>query len=70
MRDTADRIAYLMAQPGETVSPTVVARVLGGNAYGYNLDARNGRLTLPHIWRGRNLRIFKAPLLRILQGGM
>ena len=47
-----------------------LARVLGGRPYLYNLEARQGMLTLPHVWRGRNLRILKAPLLRILQGGM
>ena len=65
-----ERIAYLEALPGETISPSELARVLGGRPYLYNLEARQGMLTLPHVWRGRNLRILKAPLLRILQGGM
>lgn len=65
-----ERIAYLNDQPGETISPTELSKIIGGRAYTYNLAAREGRLQLPHVWRGRNLRIFKAPVLRILQGGM
>ena len=62
------RIQLLLNAPGETISPSVAAKVLGGVAYWYNLSAQNGRMTLPHIWRGRNLRIFKQPILDILQG--
>lgn len=65
-----ERIAFLNALPGETISPKQLATVLGGDPYAYNLQARAGTLTLPHVWRGRNLRIFRAPVLRILQGGM
>lgn len=64
-----ERIAYLMALPGETISPTELAVVLGGDPYAYNLQAKAGKLTLPHLWRGRNLRIFRAPVLKVLQGG-
>lgn len=63
------KIALLREQPGETVSPAVVAQVLGGRPYVYNLMARQGKLTLPHVWRGRNLRVFKAPLIKLLEGG-
>ena len=66
----AERIAYLESQPGETISPAVAAKVLGGSAYAYNITAREGKLHIPHIWRGRNLRILKQPLLTILQGGI
>ncbi len=66
----AERIAYLKALPGETISPATLAEIIGGRAYVFNLAAREGRLKLPHVWRGRNLRIFKAPLLTILQGGL
>lgn len=65
----AERIAYLAALPDETISPTTLAQIIGGRAYAYNLAAKEARLELPHVWRGRNLRIFKAPLLTILQGG-
>ncbi len=64
-----ERLALLRAQPGETISPTCLSRVLGGNPYVYNLAAKEGNLTLPHMWRGRNLRIFKAPLMRLLEQG-
>lgn len=62
-------IAYLKGLPKETISPTELSRVIGGNPYVYNLAAREGLLTLPYIWRGRNLRIFKEPLLRLLENG-
>lgn len=62
-----ERIAYLKGLPKETISPTELSRVIGGNPYVYNLAAREGLLTLPYIWRGRNLRIFKEPLLRLLE---
>lgn len=65
-----ERIAFLMSLPGETISPRELSRVLGGDPYSYNLQAKVGTLTLPHIWRGRNLRIFRAPVLKLLQGGM
>ena len=64
-----EKIHLLQSHPGETISPTILAKVLGGDPYVYNLEARAGRLTLPHVWRGRNLRIFKAPLLRLLEPG-
>lgn len=64
-----ERIALLEAQPGETISPTVAARILGGSPYAYNLTAKEGRLKLPHIWRGRNLRILKTPLLKMIRDG-
>lgn len=66
----AERIAFLQALPEETISPATLAQIIGGRAYEYNLAAREGKLKLPHVWRGRNLRIFKAPLLTILQGGL
>ena len=64
-----ERIAYLKGLPKETISPTELSRVIGGNPYVYYLAAREGLLTLPYIWRGRNLRIFKEPLLRLLENG-
>ena len=65
----AERIAFLEALPGETISPSELAKVLGGRPYLYNLAAKQGMLTLPHVWRGRNLRICKAPLPKLLQTG-
>ncbi len=65
-----ERIALLERQPGETISPTVAAQVLGGSPYAYNLTAREGKLNLPHVWRGRNLRILKTPLLKLIRDGV
>lgn len=64
-----ERLELLQSQPGETISPSVLARVIGGKPYLYNVAAKNGQLSLPHVWRGRNLRIFKAPLMRLLEQG-
>jgi hypothetical protein len=61
---------YLRNLPGETISPTELAKAVGGTPYSYNLSAREGRLTLPHLWRGRNLRIFKQPVMRLLEGSV
>ncbi len=63
-----ERISFLEGLNAETVSPSELAKVLGGRPYYYNVAARNGDLSLPHIWRGRNLRIFKQPLLDLLTG--
>lgn len=63
-----ERIALLEGQPGETVSPTVVSQVLGGTPYTYNITAKQGKLTLPHLWRGNRLLIFKQPLIDLLKG--
>lgn len=65
-----ERIAFLMSLPEETLSPRELSRVLGGDPYSYNLQAKAGTLTLPYVWRGRNLRIFRAPVLKLLQGGL
>ena len=62
-----EKMTYLREQVGETISPTQLAKVLDGKAYTYNVLAKNGQLPFPHVWRGRNLRIFVAPLLRLLE---
>lgn len=56
----------LRDMPGETISPQQLASILGGEPYQYNLSAKYGRLTLPHVWRGRNLRIIKQPVINLL----
>lgn len=63
-----EKIAYLNGCD-TTISPTQLSMILGGMPYSYNLAAKEGRLDLPHVFRGRNLRIFTAPLIKILQGG-
>lgn len=65
-----EKIRFLQDIPKETISPTQLAVVMGGKPYIYNLQARNGKLSLPHIYRGRNLRIFKQPVLDLLVGGI
>ena len=51
---------------GPTCSPAQVASVLGGNAYYYNLAAKNGTLDLEFTWRGRNLRIYTESVIKKL----
>ena len=68
MLNHAEKITFLNNIPSETLSPSELAVVLGGKPYLYNVSARDGSLTLPHIWRGRNLRIFKQPVLDLLTG--
>ena len=63
-----EALAYLRSLPGETISPQELAKVAGGNAYSYNLAAKEGKLDLPHMWRGRNLRIWKGPVIRLIGG--
>ena len=62
-----EKIAFLRGC-GETVTPAQLSQVLGGNPYTYNLMAKRGELTLPHIFRGRNLKIFTAPVIKMLEG--
>ena len=63
-----EKIAWLMSLPQETISPSQLAMVDGGDPYSYNLAARDGRLTMPHLWRGRNLRIWKQPVIDLIVG--
>lgn len=63
-----EKIEMLRRIPGETISPAQLARVAGGTPYAYNLAAREGVLDLPHLWRGRNLRIWKEPVIQLLGG--
>lgn len=66
-----EKIAFLRAIPGTTISPAQFAAVAGGNPYTYNVMAKEGKLdqqAVPHFWRGRNLRIWKAPVIRMIGG--
>lgn len=63
-----EKLEMLRSIPGETISPTQLAKVAGGDPYTYNLAARAGDLDLPHLWRGRNLRIWKEPVIRLIGG--
>lgn len=65
-----EKIAFLRGREEETVAPWVVAKVLGGDPYWYTVAAKAGKLELPHMWRGRNLRIYKQPLIRLIEKGL
>ena len=63
-----EKLDFLMNLPSETISPTVMALVAGGDPYSYNLMAKEGKLDIPHFWRGRNLRIWKQPVIKLIGG--
>ena len=63
---TEEKVAFLRSLPSETISPSVLALVAGGDPYSYNLMAKEGKLDLPHFWRGRNLRIWKGPVIKLI----
>ena len=63
---TEEKIIFLKQLPSETISPSVMAMVAGGDPYSYNLMAKEGKLDVPHFWRGRNLRIWKQPVIRLI----
>jgi len=45
-----------------------MAEIAGGDPYSYNLAAKEGRLDIPHFWRGRNLRIWKRFVIEKIGG--
>jgi hypothetical protein len=63
---TEEKVAFLKQLPSETISPSVMALVAGGDPYSYNLMAKEGKLDVPHFWRGRNLRIWKQPVIKLI----
>ena len=63
---TEEKVQFLRDLPSETISPSVLALVAGGDPYSYNMAAKEGRLDLPHFWRGRNLRIWKGPVIKLI----
>ena len=63
-----EKLDWLRSLPGETISPQQLAKVDGGDPYSYNIMAREGNLDIPHFWRGRNLRIWKGPVIRLIGG--
>ena len=63
-----EKLDWLRSLPDETISPSQLAAVAGGNPYSYNVSAKEGTLDLPHLWRGRNLRIWKEPVIRLIGG--
>lgn len=65
---TEEKILWLESLPRETISPSELAMVAGGDPYSYNIAAKEGKLKLPHEWRGRNLRIWKGPVMKLIGG--
>ena len=63
-----EKIQFLRSLETETISPSVLAVVAGGDPYSYNVAAKEGKLDIPHFWRGRNLRIWKEPVIRLIGG--
>lgn len=63
-----ERIAYLESLECETLTPRAAAAVLGGTPYLLNVMAKRDLLPMPYMWRGRNLRIFRVPLIKLLKG--
>ena len=65
----AEKVAWLESLPRETISPAQLAKVAGGTPYSYNVAASAGKLNLPHMWLGRNLRIWKGPVIELIMRG-
>ena len=65
---SAEAVEWLESLPTATISPSILAVVAGGDPYSYNLAAKEGKLDLPHFWRGRNLRIWKGPVIKLIGG--
>jgi len=63
-----EAVIWLRSLPGEMISPSQLAKVTGGKAYSYNCSAKEGKLNLPYEWHGRNLRIWKEPVIRLIGG--
>ena len=63
-----EKLDFLRNLPSETISPSVMALVDGGDPYTFNLMAKEGKLDIPHYWRGRNLRIWKGPVIKMIEG--
>lgn len=64
-----EKLDWLRSLDRETISPKELAMIEGtGHPFDYNCAAKAGRLELPHVWHGRNLRIWKEPVIRLLGG--
>lgn len=53
----------LKAWPQTFVSPMQASKLLGCDPYSLNISAREGKLHIPHVFCGRNLKISRAGLL-------
>jgi DNA-directed RNA polymerase subunit H (RpoH/RPB5) len=63
-----EKLEWLKSLPGETISPKQLSVIADGDPYAYNIAAKEGKLDLPHLWRGRNLRIWKDPVIKLIGG--
>jgi hypothetical protein len=64
-----EKVAWLRDLPRETISPAELVMIVGtGHPYDYNCAAKEGKLELPHLWHGRNLRIWKEPVIKLIGG--
>ena len=71
MMSREEKIEWLKSIPKETISPYQLSVVAGGSSYYYTLAAKDGKIdqrTMPHFWRGRNLRFWKQPIINLLEG--
>lgn len=64
----AEKIKWLKGLNKTMISPQELSKVTGGDPYSYNLCAKQGKLNLPHEWHGRNLRIWKDPVIKLIGG--
>jgi DNA topoisomerase VI subunit A len=65
---TEEKVAWLKSLPKTMISPKELAMVTDGDPYSYNIAAKQGKLNLPHEWHGRNLRIWKEPVIKLIGG--
>ena len=65
---TEEKVSWLRNLPKTMISPQELAKVTDGHAYSYNIAAKEGKLNLPHEWHGRNLRIWKDPVIKLIGG--
>lgn len=66
--DHEEAISFLRSC-GATCSPRQLARVLGGNPYQYNVQAKNGKLRFEFDWHGSSLRIYTQSVINRVFGG-
>lgn len=67
-RDTEEVVKQLRSY-GPICSPGQLAKAVGGNAYRYNVQARNGRLPYDFYWSGRVLRIYTESVIKKITAG-
>ena len=63
-----EAVEWLRSLPKTMISPKELAHVTSGDPFAYNLAAKEGKLNLPHEWHGRNLRIWKDPVIKLIGG--